>query len=205
MRSWPTWPPPSPRPTCSKACERIADHLDPDGPDPDPHAAFERRGLNVARVGAMMTIRGQVDPEAGAALLTALDAVMTPPRGDDLRTPNQRRADALADIVAQVAGRGRLPTVHGVRPHLGILITPDTLLGPDPTPPPHPVSPARRVVRHRAMTRPCGPGCGTCSTATTLGRPDSRMIGDCGGSAPAGRRRTAAAEDRLGPSQHGRR
>ena len=118
-----------------QACERIAAHLDPDGPDPDPHAAFERRGLSVARVGTMMTIRGQVDPEAGAALLTALDAVMTPPRGDDLRTPNQRRADALADIVAQVLGAGRLPTVHGVRPHLGILITPDTLLGPDPTPP----------------------------------------------------------------------
>ena len=82
-----------------------------------------------------MTVRGQVDPEAGAALLTALDAVMTPPRGDDLRTPDQRRADALADIVAQVLGAGRLPTVHGVRPHLGILITPDTLLGPDPTTP----------------------------------------------------------------------
>ena len=118
-----------------QACERIAAHLDPDGPDPDPHAAFERRGLSVARVGTMMTIRGQVDPEAGAALLTALDAVMTPPRGDDLRTPNQRRADALADIVAQVLGAGRLPTVHGVRPHLGVLITPDTLLGPDPTTP----------------------------------------------------------------------
>ena len=75
-------------------------------------------------------------------MLTALDAVMTPPRGDDLRTPNQRRADALADIVAQVLGAGRLPTVHGVRPHLGILITPDTLLGPDPTPPTPPGQPA---------------------------------------------------------------
>ena len=48
-----------------QACERIAAHLDPDGPDPDPHGAFERRGLSVARVGTMMTIRGQVDPEAG--------------------------------------------------------------------------------------------------------------------------------------------
>src|SRR5262245_35265408 len=115
------------------ACERIAAHLDPDGPDPDPNGAFQRRELRLARVGAMMVLRGQLDPEAGAALLTALDAAMTPPRGDDLRTTGQRRADALTTIVNQVLGAGRLPTVHGVRPHLGILITPDTMLNHDPT------------------------------------------------------------------------
>ena len=43
---------------------------------------------------------------------------MAPPRGGDLRTPAQRRADALATIVNQVLGAGGLPTVHGVRPHL---------------------------------------------------------------------------------------
>src|SRR5262245_26147787 len=110
------------------ACERIAAHLDPDGPDPDPNGAFQRRELRLARVGAMMVLRGQLDPEAGAALLTALDAAMTPPRGNDLRSTGQRRADALTTIVNQVLGAGQLPTVHAVRPHLGILITPDTLL-----------------------------------------------------------------------------
>src|SRR5262245_14791199 len=113
------------------ACERIAAHLDPDGPNPDPNGAFERRELRLARVGAMMVLRGQLDPEAGAALLTALDAAMTPPRGDDLRSTGQRRADALSTIVNQVLGAGQLPTVHGVRPHVGILITPDTLLNHD--------------------------------------------------------------------------
>src|SRR5262249_58645017 len=78
-----------------KACDYIAAHIDPDGPDPDPHGAFERRGLKLARVGSMIVLRGQLDPEAGAALLTALDAAMAPPRGDDVRTPDQRRADAL--------------------------------------------------------------------------------------------------------------
>src|SRR5262245_25655023 len=43
------------------ACERIAAHLDPDGPDPDPNGAFERRELRLARVGAMMVLRGQLD------------------------------------------------------------------------------------------------------------------------------------------------
>src|SRR5262252_2695859 len=111
-----------------KACDYIAAHVDPDGPDPDPHGAFERRGLRLARVGTMIVLRGQLDPEAGAALLTALDAAMTPPRGDDPRTPDQRRADALMTIINQVLGAGELPTVHGARPHLGILITPETLL-----------------------------------------------------------------------------
>src|SRR5689334_23985449 len=115
-----------------KACDYIAAHIDPDGPDPDPHGAFERRGLTLARVGGMIVLRGQLDPEAGAALLTALDAAMAPPKADDLRTPAQRRADALMTIVNQVLGAGELPTVHGVRPHLGILITPDTLLSHAP-------------------------------------------------------------------------
>src|SRR5215471_5944514 len=115
-----------------KACDYIAAHVDPDGPDPDPHGAFERRGLKLARVGGMIVLRGQLDPEAGAALLTALDAAMTPPRGDDLRTPDQRRADALITIITQVLGAGELPTIHGIRPHLGILVTPDTLLSHAP-------------------------------------------------------------------------
>src|SRR5262249_14717721 len=41
-----------------RACERIAAYVDPDGPHPDPHGAFERRGLTVSRVGGMMTVRG---------------------------------------------------------------------------------------------------------------------------------------------------
>jgi hypothetical protein len=116
-----------------KACDYIAAHVDPDGPDPDPHGAFERRGLKLARVGGMIVVRGQLDPEAGAALLTALDAAMAPPRRDDARTPDQRRADALMTIIGQVLGAGGLPTVHGIRPHLGILITPETLLSHAPS------------------------------------------------------------------------
>jgi hypothetical protein len=115
------------------ACDYIAAHVDPDGPDPDPHGGFERRGLTLARVGTMIVLRAQLDPEAGAALLTALDAAMAPPHGDDLRTPAQRRADALTTIINQVLGAGDLPTVHGVRPHLGILVTPETLLSHAPS------------------------------------------------------------------------
>jgi hypothetical protein len=41
----------------------------------------------------------------------------------------QRRADALVELARGAIAGGGLPTVGGVRPHLGILITPQTLLG----------------------------------------------------------------------------
>jgi hypothetical protein len=109
------------------ACERIKAHVDPDGPEPDPGADFARRGLTLSRRDGIIALKGQLDLEAGAALMTALDAVMRPPTSDDLRTPAQRRADALADLVRGVLAGGALPTVGGTRPQLGILIPAHTL------------------------------------------------------------------------------
>jgi hypothetical protein len=112
-----------------KACERIRAHVDPDGPAPDPHAAFERRGFTLSRSGSMFGVRGQFDAEGGAVLMTALDALMKPPTADDMRTPAQRRADAMVELCRTGLTGGLLPTVGGVRPQLGILITPKALLG----------------------------------------------------------------------------
>lgn len=47
-----------------KVCERIAAHVDPDGPEPDPQASFDRRALTLSRSGAMFALRGQLDVEA---------------------------------------------------------------------------------------------------------------------------------------------
>jgi Domain of unknown function (DUF222) len=111
-----------------KACERIRAHVDPDGPAPDPHAAFERRGFTLSRSGSMFAVRGQFDAEGGAALTTALDALMKPPGADDTRTPAQRRADAMVELARIALTAGYLPTIGGVRPQLGLLITPKALL-----------------------------------------------------------------------------
>jgi uncharacterized protein DUF222 len=121
----------------ARLCERIRAYVDPDGPEPDPGADFERRSVVLSRSGRMLLLRGLLDPEAGAALRSALDALMTAPAVDDFRTAPQRRADALAELARQSLNHGQLPTVGGIRPHLGILITPSTLLhGHSPIPEP---------------------------------------------------------------------
>ncbi len=110
-----------------QACDRIRAHADPDGPDPDP--APDRRFLTLARSGDVIRLRGQLDLDAGATLLAALDALMRPPTPDDLRTPAQRRADALTDLAQLSLHTDHLPTTGGGRPHLALLVTPDHLTG----------------------------------------------------------------------------
>ena len=118
-----------------RAVERIAAHLDPDGKPPDPEADFERRELTLARVGSMTYVKGRLDPEAAAVMQTVLDAMMRPPAADDTRSPGQRRADALTDLLKGFLSGGGLPTVGGERPQLGILVSPLTLAGLTPTTP----------------------------------------------------------------------
>jgi len=116
------------------ACHRIRAHVDPDGPDPDPDAA-QRRGLSISRVGSLFNVSGRLDAEGGATVLTALDALMRPPTAEDPRTPQQRRADAMVELARQALAGGTLPTVGGVRPQLGLLLTPEALLGLSATAP----------------------------------------------------------------------
>ena len=111
----------------ARACDRLVAHLDPDGPAPDPAEAFERRELTLSRSGAMTYLRGRLDPEGAAAVQTALDALMRPAGPDDLRTPAQRRADAAVDLARLALTQAAVPTIGGVRPHVGILITPTML------------------------------------------------------------------------------
>ncbi|HYT80354.1 MAG TPA: HNH endonuclease signature motif containing protein [Actinomycetota bacterium] len=74
----------------------------------------------------MVRVEGELDPEGGEAVLTALqamvDAELRAGGGRDLRTPAQRRADALCELAPPVprqlrashGGRGAAPR-HGDR------------------------------------------------------------------------------------------
>src|SRR6056297_1968024 len=80
----------------------------------------------------MWDLYARLGSEDGETLATAIDAHRTlDPRGTptrELRTPEQRTADALADVIRAALG-GPVPTSGGVRPRLNVVVPVDLLVG----------------------------------------------------------------------------
>jgi hypothetical protein len=79
----------------------------------------------------MVRVDGDLDPETGETLLTALrtvlDAESRSGDGPDGRTPAQRRADALGEVCRQWLDGSERPTVAGERPHVTVTLDADSL------------------------------------------------------------------------------
>ncbi len=97
--------------------------LDPDGFERDTEENYEERFLHISEMNGMYHLSGVIDPEGGAALKTAVDALAKRLGQDDGRTPKQRRADALTEIVYHAMDEGKLPRRNGVRPHVTVTTT----------------------------------------------------------------------------------
>jgi Domain of unknown function (DUF222) len=88
----------------------------------------QRRFLHASRTfEGMLKLDGLFDPVTGDLILTALDAAMPPPAGDDLRSGRQRRADALADLARSFLDSGQ--AVGTEKPHVVVLTDLDALQG----------------------------------------------------------------------------
>ena len=80
----------------------------------------------------MVRVDGDLDPETGETVVTALRAVLdadaraADSRRDE-RTPAQRRADALGEICRQWLDRGDRPGIAGERPHLTVVVGAESL------------------------------------------------------------------------------
>ncbi|TME52780.1 MAG: DUF222 domain-containing protein [Chloroflexi bacterium] len=111
----------------------IADHmrysLDPDGFERDSEENYEERFLHISQMNGMYHLSGVMDPEAGAALKAAVDALAKRLGQDDSRTPKQRRIDALSEIVHKALDEGKLPERNGARPHVNVNTTLEALKG----------------------------------------------------------------------------
>lgn len=82
----------------------------------------EMRGISASpSLDGMVRVDGWMTRLAGEALITALDALMPPPTGDDRRTPRQRRHDALEDLANHYLEGPDTPTVGGERPHVNLV------------------------------------------------------------------------------------
>lgn len=79
----------------------------------------------------MVRVDGDLDPETGSSLLTAIGAVVDAERRasavDDDRSAPQRRADALGEICRSFLDRADRPDVGGERPHLHVTVPIDAL------------------------------------------------------------------------------
>ena len=99
----------------------------------DEDRIFERRHLHVSpTMHGMVRVDGDLDPETGQSLITALRAIVdaeTRTDGRDLRTHGQRRADALGEVCRQWLASADRPSVAGERPHVVVNVDLRTLEG----------------------------------------------------------------------------
>ncbi|MGH2557072.1 MAG: DUF222 domain-containing protein [Actinomycetota bacterium] len=92
----------------------------------------DRRRLHVsATVFGMVRVDGDLDPETGETLISALRAVQDAEvrAGEVMRTPAQRRADALGEICRQWLDFADRPTIAGERPHVTVTVDLEALEG----------------------------------------------------------------------------
>ena len=114
----------------SVAAAHLRHAVDPEGSLQDANDAHDRRGLWLSQTfGDVYVIDGRLDPEGGAYLQTALNALLGPRSAGDPRDPAERRADALVELARQALDRGELPQVAGQKPHLSLLVRKETLEG----------------------------------------------------------------------------
>jgi hypothetical protein len=106
---------------------RLHHCIDPDGALDEANRDHERRYLHLSQsYENVWFIDGRLDPEGGAALKTALDA-LTPPIAGDTRSGSERMADALVELSMRQLQSDTLPDVAGQRPHLSVIVSAETL------------------------------------------------------------------------------
>jgi len=102
--------------------------IDPDGALDDANEEHRRSFVHLSETWkGNWELDGRLDPEVGATLQTALNALMPRPACDDLRFPSERRAEALVELARRHLDGGALPKVAGVKPHLSMISTVETL------------------------------------------------------------------------------
>jgi Domain of unknown function (DUF222)/HNH endonuclease len=82
--------------------------------------------------GGMVRIDGDLDPDTGESLLTALRAVLdgeARQSEDDGRSPAQRRADAFGEICRGWLDGARRPSIAGDKPHVTVTVDVKELVG----------------------------------------------------------------------------
>ena len=111
-------------------CRAARYAADPDAAEKESQEDFERRWLEVDPIlDGMYSVDGVLDSVTGAALKSALDSLAEWRGPEDHRSTRQRHADALAEMLNHVLDKGTLPRRNGVRPHVTLTMSLETLKG----------------------------------------------------------------------------
>ena len=106
-----------------------AAYADPDADDRGYVESCEREHLEIARLGEMYDVAGQLTVEHGQILKNALAAVTTPRSPGDHRSTGQRRASALVDVARLSLEHEKAATTGGkARPLLSVLVDYPTMV-----------------------------------------------------------------------------
>jgi len=99
----------------------------------DEAARYRRRRLHISETfNAMVRIDGDLDPESGHTVATALRPLTEPAARDgDHRSAAQRRADALVEISRYYLDHAATPLHGGEKPHLTVVVDLAALTGED--------------------------------------------------------------------------
>src|SRR5258706_16048570 len=119
-----------------KLCTAARHEADPDGFFNDAEESFSRRRFHVSEMSdGLYLVDGVLDPVAGAAFKTAVDALAKLTGPEDERTAKQRRADAVGELALHAMDQGTLPRRHSVKPHINVTMTLEGLKGELGVPP----------------------------------------------------------------------
>ena len=107
----------------ARAGEKITEVWQHDTLAADPSAVLDVRRLSLAQtMDGIWSLDGQLTPEDGAKLAAALEPLMRKRGPEDDRTPQQRRADALTELVDIALRSGDLPQSGGDRTRITLLV-----------------------------------------------------------------------------------
>ena len=116
-----------------RTAEDWSHRQDRDGGLEQLRKARERRGFDICPTpSGMVRANGELDPEGGEHVMTAVQAVVdadVKTGGPDFRTPRQRRADALVELARRYLDSTERPQVGGERPHVTVTVGLEALRG----------------------------------------------------------------------------
>ncbi|WP_193314440.1 DUF222 domain-containing protein [Georgenia ruanii] len=113
-------------PELAREAKKVAASIDARAAQEQYDAVWRRRSVSTRRSAGGRAGAWFLDDIGGTIVETALDAILGKPAKDDVRTREQRRADALVTMASRVLQVGADRNGAQIRPHLALIVSEET-------------------------------------------------------------------------------